>query len=232
MPDRILIVEDNAGLTMALTDLLAAEGYEVESAASGPGGLEAAAAGRFDLVVLDVMLPGKNGFDVCRDLRQRGARLPVLMLTARGQVADKVVGLKLGADDYLCKPFEQLELLARVEALLRRGQSKARPSAPEDETTFGFGPVVVDFRSTEVLRDGRRVEMSAREFRLLRYFIERRGATLSRSELLREVWGYDAETLTRTVDVHVGLLRQKLEEDPRSPRHFLTMRGHGYKFVA
>ncbi len=232
MAGRVLVVEDNAGLLMALTDLLTAEGYEVETASGGTEGLEAASAGAFDLVILDVMLPGMNGFDVCRDLRRRGVDTPVLMLTARSQVIDKVLGLKLGADDYLCKPFEQLELLARVEALLRRGQSKARPVEPESETTFCFGPVVVDFRSTEVLRDGRRVEMSAREFRLLRYFIERRGATLSRSELLREVWGYDAETLTRTVDVHVGLLRQKLEEDPRSPRHFLTMRGHGYKFVA
>ncbi|HEV2864442.1 MAG TPA: response regulator transcription factor [Pyrinomonadaceae bacterium] len=230
MPDRILIVEDNAGLTMALTDLLAAEGYEVESAATGPGGLEAAAGGSFDLVILDVMLPGKNGFDVCRDLRKRGVDTPVLMLTARSQVIDKVLGLKLGADDYLCKPFEQLELLARVEALLRRGQSKAR--AQGDRESFAFGPVVVDFRSTEVLRDGRPVELSAREFRLLRYFVEQRGATLSRRLLLREVWGYDAETMTRTVDVHVGLLRQKLEDDPKNPRHFLTMRGHGYKFVA
>lgn len=232
MADRILIVEDNAGLVMALTDLLTAEGYEVETAGGGTEGLEAAAGGRFDLVVLDVMLPGKNGFDVCRDLRRRGVDTPVLMLTARSQVIDKVLGLKLGADDYLCKPFEQLELLARVEALLRRGQSKARQTEAGDEPTFHFGPVAVDFRSTEVLRDGRPVELSAREFRLLRYFVERRGATLSRSELLREVWGYDAETLTRTVDVHVGLLRQKLEVDPRSPRHFLTMRGHGYKFVA
>ncbi len=232
MADRILIVEDNAGLVMALTDLLTAEGYEVETAGGGTEGLEAAAGGRFDLVVLDVMLPGKNGFDVCRDLRRRGVDTPVLMLTARSQVIDKVLGLKLGADDYLCKPFEQLELLARVEALLRRGQSKARQAEAGDEPTFHFGPVAVDFRSTEVLRDGRPVELSAREFRLLRYFVERRGATLSRSELLREVWGYDAETLTRTVDVHVGLLRQKLEVDPRSPRHFLTMRGHGYKFVA
>ena len=156
--------------------------------------------------------------------------MPIIMLTAKGLEADKVLGLKLGADDYLCKPFEQLELLARVEALLRRGQSKAR--APEPEEAFAFGPVVVDFRSTEVVRGGRPVELSAREFGLLRYFIEQRGATLSRRLLLREVWGYDAETMTRTVDVHVGLLRQKLEDDPKNPRHFLTMRGHGYKFVA
>jgi two-component system alkaline phosphatase synthesis response regulator PhoP len=230
MADRILVVEDNAGLVMALTDLLGAEGYEVETAAGGVEGLEAACGGRFDLVILDVMLPGKNGFDVCRDLRRRGVDTPVLMLTARSQVIDKVLGLKLGADDYLTKPFEQLELLARVEALLRRGQTKAREPAPAE--AFSFGSVAVDFRSTEVLRAGCPVELSAREFRLLRYFIERRGAMLSRHELLREVWGYDAETMTRTVDVHVGLLRQKLEDDARNPRHFLTMRGHGYKFVA
>src|SRR5919206_145641 len=189
MAGRILVVEDNAGLVMALTDLLGAEGYEVESAATGPGGLEAAAGGGLDLVILDVMLPGKNGFDVCRDLRKRGVDTPVLMLTARSQVIDKVLGLKLGADDYLCKPFEQLELLARVEALLRRGQTKAREPAPAE--AFSFGSVAVDFRSTEVLRAGCPVELSAREFRLLRYFIERRGAMLSRHELLREVWGYD-----------------------------------------
>ena len=230
MADRVLIVEDNAGLSMALTDLLSAEGYEVVTAAGGVEGLEAASGGAFDLVILDVMLPGKNGFDVCRDLRKRGVDTPVLMLTARSQVIDKVLGLKLGADDYLCKPFEQLELLARVEALLRRGQSKARAAEPRE--AFSFGPVVVDFRSTEVVRGGRPVELSAREFRLLRYFIEQRGATLSRRLLLREVWGYDAETMTRTVDVHVGLLRHKLEDDPKNPRHFLTMRGHGYKFVA
>jgi two-component system alkaline phosphatase synthesis response regulator PhoP len=153
------------------------------------------------------------------------------MLTARGQVIDKVLGLKLGADDYLTKPFEPLELVARLEALLRRRQAGAASSAEKLGETFNFGSVSVDFRSTEVRCREKMVELSAREFQLLRYFISNRGATLSRGQLLREVWGYEAMILTRTVDVHVGLLRHKLEEDAKNPRHFLTMRGHGYKFV-
>lgn len=228
MKNKILLIEDDAGITMALTDLLQAEDYRVESAVDGLAGFARAGEEGFDLIILDVMLPGKNGFDVCRDLRQRNVTTPILMLTARGQVIDRVLGLKLGADDYLCKPFEPLELLARLEALLRR----SRVSATELPETFQFGSVVVNFRSTEVLSAGKRIELSAREFQLLRYFIEQCGATLSRDQLLRDVWGYETGMLTRTVDVHVGLLRQKLEDDAKDPRHFLTMRGHGYKFVA
>ena len=229
MSQRVLLVEDEPGLTMTLTDLLSSEGYEVEAVADGARGFALARDGAFDLLILDVMLPGKNGFDVCRDLRQTGVRTPVLMLTARGQLVDKVLGLKLGADDYLTKPFEPLELLARVEAVLRRAPSAA---AVELTDTFQFGSVIIDFRSTEVRRNGKRVDLSAREYELLRYFIAQRGATISRQKLLAEVWGYDAEALTRTVDVHVGTLRQKLEEEAKSPRHFLTVRGFGYKFVA
>jgi two-component system alkaline phosphatase synthesis response regulator PhoP len=228
MAHRVLIIEDEPGLVLTLTDLLTSEGYEVESATDGTSGLRLATEGAFDLILLDVMLPGKNGFDVCRDLRARDVTTPVIMLTARGQVIDKVLGLKLGADDYLTKPFEPMELLARMEAMLRRQASLAEAKAVE---TFRFGAVEVDFRSTEVKREGRAVEMSAREFELLRFFIEHRGATVSREQLQREVWGYGAEILTRTVDVHVGLLRQKLEPDARNPRHFLTVRGFGYKFV-
>jgi two-component system alkaline phosphatase synthesis response regulator PhoP len=230
MADRILIIEDDAGLVMALCDLLHAEGYEVETSANGLDGLERASREPFALIILDVMLPGKSGFDVARDLRGRGIDTLILMLTARGQVIDKVLGLKLGADDYLTKPFEPLELLTRIEVLLRRRRS---PSAVEKiDDTFSFGNVIVNFRSTEVHCKGEPVELSAREFQLLRYFIEQRGATLTRQQLLREVWSYEAGILTRTVDVHVSLLRQKLENDARNPRHFLTMRGHGYKFVA
>ena len=228
MAHRILIIEDEPGLVLTLTDLLASEGYEVESASDGTSGLRMATESAFDLILLDVMLPGKNGFDVCRDLRARNVTTPVMMLTARGQVIDKVLGLKLGADDYLTKPFEPLELLARMEAMLRRQASLAETNAVE---TIRFGAVEIDFRSTEVRRAGRAVEMSAREFELLRFFVKHRGATLSREQLQREVWGYGAEILTRTVDVHVGLLRQKLEDDARNPRHFLTVRGFGYKFV-
>jgi two-component system alkaline phosphatase synthesis response regulator PhoP len=233
MPNKILLIEDDSGITMALVDLLNAEDYRVETAADGLTGLARAREGDFDVIILDVMLPGKNGFDVCRDLRQRSITTPILMLTARGQVIDKVLGLKLGADDYLCKPFEPLELLARLEALLRRSRATlSAASAAEPLDTFSFGSVVVNFRSTEVFSNGKQVELSAREFQLLSYFIAQRGATLSRAELLREVWGYESGMLTRTVDVHVGWLRQKLEDDAKEPRHFLTMRGHGYKFVA
>jgi len=231
MNEQILLVEDDSGLVMALTDLLSVEGYRIENAATGPNGFDRAAAESFDLIILDVMLPGKSGFDVCRDLRQRGVDTPILMLTARGQVIDKVLGLKLGADDYLTKPFEPLELLARLEAMLRRSRPMA--SAPINSSgTFSFDSIVVDFRSTTVTVDGRTVELSAREFHLLRYFIENEGATVSREQLLHEVWGYDGLMLTRTVDVHIGLLRHKLEREGKNPRHFVTVRGHGYKFIA
>lgn len=228
MAHRILIIEDEPGLVLTLTDLLASEGYDVDSTMDGASGLRIATEGAFDLILLDVMLPGKNGFDVCRDLRARDVTTPVMMLTARGQVIDKVVGLKLGADDYLTKPFEPMELLARIEAMLRRQVAIA---TAKEVDLFHFGAIEVDFRSTEVRRKGQTVEMSAREFELLRFFIANRGATISREQLQREVWGYGADILTRTVDVHVGLLRQKLEDDARNPRHFLTVRGFGYKFM-
>jgi len=231
-PRRLLLVEDEPGLVMTLTDRLIAEGYEVQSAMTAPDGLEAGTTGAFDIILLDVMLPGGNGLDVCRELRQRGVRSPVLMLTARGQVIDKVVGLKLGADDYVVKPFEMAELLARIEAVLRRSlaASTAPALAPGGEA-YRFGDVTIDFRKAEVIKDGTPLELSALEFKLLRYFIEHKGAVLSRDELLNEVWGYDAMPSTRTVDVHVAWLRQKLEDNPRHPQYVLTMHGLGYKFV-
>jgi two-component system alkaline phosphatase synthesis response regulator PhoP len=223
---RILLVEDEPGLRLTLTDRLASEGYEVASAADGDEGYRRASGERFDLVILDVMLPGRGGLDVVRDLRQRGVAVPVLMLTARGQLADRVVGLKLGADDYLTKPFEMAELLARVEARVRRGEGGGG-----GQESYRFGPVSVDFRRTEVERDGVPVELSAKEFHLLRYFIEHRGATVTRNELLDAVWGYDAMPTTRTVDVHVAWLRKKVEPQPHHPRFILTVHGIGYKFV-
>lgn len=229
MTQSILLVEDEPGMVLALTDLLEGEGYAVTAAADGNAGFELARAGGFDLLLLDVMLPGRSGFDLCRELRRMGIGAPILMLTARGQLMDKVQGLGLGADDYLAKPFEPLELIARIQALLRRSNM---PSAREHPSTFSFGSVDVDLRSAEVHKEGVRVELAAREFRLLRYFIEHPGAIISRKQLLADVWGYGAETLTRTIDVHVGILRQKLEEDPKRPRHFLTVRGLGYKFLA
>jgi two-component system, OmpR family, alkaline phosphatase synthesis response regulator PhoP len=228
MSKRILLVEDEPGLVLTLTDRLANEGFAVETARDGEAGLRRATGESFDLIILDVMLPRKNGFDVCRDLRQQGVETPVIMLTARGQVVDKVVGLKLGADDYVTKPFEMMELLARIEALLRR--APARAAAPSSET-YQFGPVEVDFRKAEVKREGRLMELSAREFQLLRYFIEHRGNAITRDELLNEVWGYNAMPSTRTVDVHVAWLRQKLEPNPRHPQYILTVHGLGYKFV-
>jgi two-component system alkaline phosphatase synthesis response regulator PhoP len=224
---RILLVEDEPSLVITLSDRLKSEGYEVETAGDGPLALALATSAAFDLIVLDVMLPGISGFDVCRDLRQRGILVPILMLTARAQVVDRVVGLKLGADDYLSKPFEMMELLARIEALLRR----ARTPVSDALGSYAFGDVMVDFRRAEVTRDGRPLPLSALEFKLLRYLIENRGKVISRDELLDRVWGYDATAQTRTVDVHVASLRQKVEPLPSRPQFILTVHGLGYKFA-
>ena len=228
MAKRILLVEDEPGLQVTLSDRLRSEGYEVETASDGETGYERATEETFDLIILDIMLPGKNGFDVCRDLRQDGMTQPILMLTARDQVADKVVGLKLGGDDYLTKPFENIELLARVEALLRRSATSATTHSTD---FYEFGNVSVDFRKSEVILSGKLVDLSAREFHLLRYFIENRESLLSRDELLNNVWGYDVMPSTRTVDVHIARLRQKIEANPKYPVHILTVHGMGYKFI-
>jgi two-component system alkaline phosphatase synthesis response regulator PhoP len=222
------LVEDEPGLVMTLTDRLLKEGYDVESAANGNSALEKSRA-NFDLIVLDIMLPYSSGLEVCQELRRRGVKTPVLMLTAKSQVLDKVIGLKLGADDYLTKPFEMIELLARLEALLRRSAA-ADPVRALGET-FQFGEILVNFRTTEVFRAGQPLKLSAREFKLLRYFIRNVGTTLSREELLNAVWGYEAMVFTRTVDVHVAWLRQKIEPNPRQPRYIHTVHGHGYRFV-
>ena len=224
---QVLIVEDEAGLRLTLGDRLRSEGYRVETAADGEEGLAKATSRGYDLIVLDVMLPRMNGFDVCRAIRSAGTTTPVLMLTARGQVTDKVVGLKLGADDYLTKPFETIELMARLEALLRRRPHGATPGGDQ----FRFGDVVVDFRAMQVTRDGSPLDVSAREFKLLKYLIEHRGATLSRDQLLADVWGYGETPLTRTVDVHVAGLRQKVEANPKAPEFILTIHGLGSKFA-
>lgn len=223
---RLLLVEDEPGLVLTLTDRLAREGYAVEACTDGESGLERAAREAFDLVLLDVMLPRINGLDVLRELRKRGIETPVIMLTARGQVVDKVVGLKLGADDYVTKPFEMIELMARIEAKLRRA-----PAAPQPAEGYRFGDIHVDFRRAEVTKASAPLELSAREFQLLKYCIEHRGATLTRDELLNEVWGYNAMPSTRTVDVHVAWLRQKIEPNPRHPQYILTIHGMGYKFA-
>jgi two-component system alkaline phosphatase synthesis response regulator PhoP len=228
MNEHILLVEDEEALRMTLSDRLLSEGYKVDCAGDGEEGLRCAMQAIHDLILLDIMLPRKNGFDVCRDVRQAGLTMPILMLTARGQTVDKVIGLKLGADDYLTKPFEMMELLARIEALLRRSDKRTTGS----NAICQIGSLRIDLRGTEVTRNGAVINLSAREFQLLRYLVEHRGATLPRDEILKEVWGYSAETFTRTVDVHIASLRQKLEENPKQPQMIITVSGLGYKFSA
>lgn len=227
MSRSILFVEDEAAFAVGMIDRLQAEGYAVEWAQTGPAGYEMALARSFDLIVLDIMLPGKSGFDVCRDLRREGVTAPVLMLTSRGEVVDRVVGLKLGADDYVQKNCEPVELMARIEALLRRagGAATATPERAE------FGGLRIDFRSHEVTREGKRLTLSPVEFRLLQYLVERRGAVVTREELLENVWNLRGDTISRTVDVHIAGLRKKIEADPRYPRFLLTVKGAGYKLA-
>lgn len=225
MNESILLIEDELALRTTLSDRLRGEGYVVDTAADGHEGFEKAANLPFDLIILDLMLPSRSGLDVCRDIRQAGMATPILILTARTQTIDKVVGLKLGADDYVTKPFEAAELIARIEVLLRRVPIHAGKGIHE------FGSIHVDVKRTEVTRDGKPVYLTAREFQLLRYFIERTGSTVPRKELLQAVWGYEADTLTRTVDTHVASLRQKLEENSKRPELIVTVAGVGYKFM-
>jgi two-component system, OmpR family, alkaline phosphatase synthesis response regulator PhoP len=222
---RILVVEDETALATTLRDRLRKEGYQVKTARDGESALEFATAEPFELILLDIVLPGQNGLAVCERLRRLGNTTPILMLTARRQTLDKVAGLRTGADDYLAKPFQMAELLARIAALLRRTSQTASSNGAQHE----FGPVRIDTRRTEVTRNGRPVALSAKEYQLLRYFAEHRGVTLPREQLLREVWGYEALPSTRTVDVHVAWLRQKLEEDPHNPKLIVTVVGLGYK---
>jgi two-component system alkaline phosphatase synthesis response regulator PhoP len=223
---RVLLVEDEPAVSMTVADLLMGEGYDVETAADGKSGLARAANEPFDVVLLDVMLPGMNGFDVCRELRRMGKDVAVLMLTARGQLTDRVVGLKLGADDYLTKPFEPPELLARVEALLRRVRKQGLPAV----ATFQFGDVAIDFERGDAVKGGSPIALAAKEFELLRYLVNRRGKVVSREELLESVWEYQPGVSSRTLDVHIAWLRQKLEDNPATPKHIHTVRGVGYRF--
>jgi two-component system, OmpR family, alkaline phosphatase synthesis response regulator PhoP len=227
MAAKILIVEDEAGLVTTLRDRLRKQGYAVSVARDGVSAMETATRLSFDLILLDLMLPGQSGLAVCEKLRKAGSSTPILMLTARRQTKDKVAGLKAGGDDYLTKPFHMAELLARIEALLRRPTNLDGAAA----VRYQFGKVEIDVRRTEVSRDGKVVPLSAKEFQLLHYFLEHRDATLSREELLREVWGYQEVPSTRTVDVHVAWLRQKIEQDPKNPQYILTVVGFGYKFA-
>ncbi|MFB3906153.1 MAG: response regulator transcription factor [Acidobacteriota bacterium] len=222
----ILLVEDEESVRLAIHDRLLSEGHRVECAEDGVEALDKAGDGHFDAIILDVMLPGTSGFDVCRDLRQKGNQTPILMLTARSQLIDKILGLKLGADDYLTKPFDMLELQARLEALIRRERRSFQKTV-----SCWIGDTEIDFRRAEIKRGGVLLEVTSKELELLQYFVEHQDVVLSRNELLDEVWGYDAMPSTRTVDVHVSWLRQKLELDPAHPRHIITVHRRGYKFV-
>jgi len=221
---RILLVDDEPGLRRTLSDRLRKEGYAVDSAVNGAIALDLARKSHYDIIILDLNLPAKDGLQVCQELRREGQNVAVLMLTARDSMADKITGLKSGADDYMTKPFESAELLARLEALLRR----IRGDAGGEE--LAFGDVVVKPRAGQVLRGGRPVRLSAQEFKLLVHLVRHPGLVLSRDELLDAVWGYQATPETRTVDVHVSWLRQKLEPDPHSPRYIVTVYGLGYRF--
>ena len=223
---RILVVEDEPNMVAGLRDNFEFEGYEVVTAPDGVAGLERALTESPDLVILDVMMPRMSGLDVCKQLKTKRPSLPIIMLTARGQEVDKVVGLELGADDYVTKPFSIRELLARVKAVLRR----AKPAAKQQEK-YAFGEIELDTRSCQVSRKGRQLDFSSKEFELLKYFLCHPGETLSRDRLLEDVWGYDRFPTTRTVDAHIVRLRQKVEPKPEEPRFILTVHGTGYKFV-
>jgi DNA-binding response OmpR family regulator len=224
---RILLIEDNADLAFGLRNNLEIEGYEVAVSDDGAAGLERARRSRPDLVILDLMLPKLDGFRVLKAIREEGLAMPVLILTARGEETDKVRGLRLGADDYVTKPFGVLEILARVEALLRR-----RPGTPASDTpprTARFGDVEIDLATRTVARAGKDVEVAPKEYELLLALLRRRGAVVSRLELMREVWGYSDAVISRTIDTHVAELRRKLEADSGTPRHILTVRKVGYR---
>jgi len=223
---RILIVEDEPAMVAGLRDNFEYEGYEVISAGDGADGLDRALADNPDLVVLDVMMPRMSGLDVCKQLKAQRPGIPIIMLTARGQEIDKVVGLELGADDYVTKPFSIRELMARVKAVLRR----VSPAAPAPEV-YRFSDVEVNVRMNQVLRDGKPIELSSKEFALLAYFVAHPAETLTRDRLLDAVWGYENYPNTRTVDTHIVHLRQKVEPNPEEPRFILTVHGSGYKFI-
>ena len=228
MAPRILIVEDEPAILRGLQDNLRLEGFDVVTAADGESGYKLALESKPDLMILDLMLPRMSGYEICRKLRAAGVNTPILILTARSEETDRVLGLDLGADDYVTKPFSIRELLARVRALLRRTQP-ATPTAPEP-AQLRFSGALLDFQKYEASKDGQPVDLTRKEFGIVRFLATRPGVVVSRDELLNEVWGYDAYPTTRTVDNHIASLRAKLEPDAANPRHFLTVHGVGYKF--
>lgn len=223
---KILIVEDQKDMVTGLVFNLEAQGHKVSAAFDGQEGLASAERENPDLIILDIMLPKKDGFEVCRELRRKGHDVPILMLTARREEADKVLGLEIGADDYLTKPFGLSEFLARVKALLRRG-----PGKDVQSETYRFGTVEVDFKNYRATKDGVPVSLTQREFEMMRLFVKNRDKVISRNRFLNEIWGYDRFPTTRTVDAHIASLRQKLETDPEHPQFIITAHGLGYKFI-
>ena len=223
---RILIIEDDPAILRGLETALTEEHYEIRSASDGGKGYTLAHTENFDLIVLDLMLPTKNGIDICRDLRKDGLSMPILMLTSKKEEVDKILGLELGADDYVTKPFSVRELLARIKALLRRHGETAR-----EIETYAFGNVEIDFRKQEARRGKKPVQLSAREYAVLKFFIQHEGEVVTRDQLLNEVWGYDTFPTTRTVDNYILSLRKKLEEDSNVPKHLVTVPTAGYKFL-
>ena|SRR5579884_3751298 len=226
-PNRLLLVEDERALAMTLEDMLKGEKYLIEVTDNGAAARDRILRERYDLIILDVMLPGMNGFEVCEAARKEGIGTPILILTARGQTCDKVRGLKLGADDYLAKPFDPAELLARIQALLRR----AAAGQTQGSGWFKFGDVTVDFEKQRVYRRELPLELTEREYAVLKYLLDHRGAVVTRDSLLEDIWGYSAAAVTRTVDVHIASLRQKLERNPKSPEFIVTVHMQGYRFV-
>jgi two-component system alkaline phosphatase synthesis response regulator PhoP len=226
MSARILIVEDEPGVVLVVSDLLRSQGHRVESASDGNLGLKLATEGQFDLLLLDVMLPGLDGFQICHSAREQGFDGAILMLTAKWQIPDRVQGLRTGADDYLVKPFDPDELVARVEALLRR----VHKTDLTPVLKFEFGNVIADFANAGFSKNRKRVVLAAKEAELLRFLINHRGQTLARERILNQVWRGQPFITERTVDVHVAWLRQKLEDDPQSPKYIKTVRGEGYCF--
>jgi len=222
---RILVVEDEPTIATGLRDDLELEGYGVEVVDDGDVAMRRVLEGDFDLIVLDIMLPGMDGFAICREARMKGIRTPIIMLTAKGQEVDKVVGLELGADDYVTKPFSPRELLARIKAVLRRGHVEAKPAAK-----YVFADITIDLNRCEAMKNGRKIDLTATEFKLLRAFLERRGQALTIDQILQEVWGRDVFLTDRVVYTHVNNLRSKIERDPRNPRLLVSVRGIGYRF--
>jgi two-component system alkaline phosphatase synthesis response regulator PhoP len=232
MARQILLVEDEEELCMTLGDRLQSDGYRVTFARDGAEAFDKLSRGSFDLAIVDIMLPIRSGLELCADIRRAGMSVPIIILTARSQTVDKIIGLKLGADDYVCKPFDTLELMARIEAQLRRALRRIDPPTQDQQHIHRIGPIVIDMIKTQVTRNGQKIYLTAKEYQLLRYLTEHRGETISREDLLLQVWGHSVDTLTRTVDMHIASLRQKLEPVPKRPELILTVPGFGYRLAS